>query len=268
MDNQQLTNTNIMNELKVYHKPGSLYMDGRMYVDQLSEEFKYLPRGNGMKGILKYIKSKYGLSYQEYYSLVVYGDKDYRPKCPTCGGPINKVGDRFYGGYKSYCSKECQYKNAGVYFSEFNKKVQEMNPEERRQITKAARAKLSKICSDESSHKWRLQRSAAMLKGQYLSRGLPEDPCHFYIATEGSAFKYGVTVDPDHRVRRMNYDRIKVVVSSTRKFVTELEYRIKLDLIDIAGNAEEFIKWETVPKFIQLFGKHYNKLISDQDYLS
>lgn len=53
-----------------------------------------------------HIFNKYGLTLEEYYNLVVNGDKNYRPKCP-CGNNLRFNSGNISNPYKVYCSTQC-----------------------------------------------------------------------------------------------------------------------------------------------------------------
>lgn len=72
-------------------------------MDQINGEI--IRRSN----IVEFINNKYGLTEEEYYNLVVNGNKDYRPKCP-CGNNL-----KFYGISKGYVTKYCSNKCSNIF---------------------------------------------------------------------------------------------------------------------------------------------------------
>ena len=98
----------------------------------------------------------------------------------------------------------------------------------------------------------------------YLSRGEPNDECYFYIAVNSKGlFKFGVTRDIEYRLNhwRDPYRKIKPLFKSTRIFVANLEFLIKLDLKII----RESIEWNRVEEFRKSYIKNYKLLIENPD---
>lgn len=60
----------------------------------------------GGKGSFRnHIWRSYGLTTQQYYNLVVFGNKDFIPTCPTCGTAVGFI--KLTKGYHQYCSHWC-----------------------------------------------------------------------------------------------------------------------------------------------------------------
>jgi len=100
-----------LKELKVRRYKGQIISDGRFQLDQLSvKPNQWYWGGGGRKQkhsrFVQHIIDTYGLSDIEYYCLVVYGDKDYRPTCPVCGKECNWNG-KISKGFTSTCSIQC-----------------------------------------------------------------------------------------------------------------------------------------------------------------
>lgn len=92
-----------MENIEVKLNPGSiLRFNLAKVVDQLSDEGTLVK----VKELDSYLKDKYNLTVEEYYNLVVNGDKDYRPKCP-CGAILRFNRGNFNNPYKQYCSTQC-----------------------------------------------------------------------------------------------------------------------------------------------------------------
>lgn len=90
-----------MKDLKVIISPGSIVKYNReVIIDQLSGE--KIP----LKKFDDYLMSKYSLTTEEYYNLVVNGDKTFVPKC-ECGSQLRFNRGNICHPYKKYCSTQC-----------------------------------------------------------------------------------------------------------------------------------------------------------------
>lgn len=89
------------------HGPGTIVKvspRSKRHVDQLSSDGRiYLSRRRFCRAIMK----NYGLSEMEYFSLVVHGDRSFRPNC-SCGNPVEFAGSHI--GFRKFCGDECRTK--------------------------------------------------------------------------------------------------------------------------------------------------------------
>lgn len=90
-------------KLKCTDNPGSLKRVGRKFLVQVNNDgnLKYVSE------LPNYLKENYNMTLEDYYSLVVFNDRNYRGTCLWCGNPT-KLSHRFYKGYKKYCSNSCK----------------------------------------------------------------------------------------------------------------------------------------------------------------
>lgn len=232
-------------ELKVYHSPGKIIkLKTNYYQDQLSEDFK----GMGGKSRSRYLMDTYGLTVEEYYCLVVYGDKDYRPKC-SCYKCNNrtKFGGLAFGYYK-YCSQSCQVCDQQHNLYEEGRHFCQTHPDEYKEISrkgtengihKAWQASIPalKELADRGEHPFQ---SSKVQKNSYLSKHNPDDTCYLYLATSKlfpDYIKVGITINNAMRKKlpiegfrgdtRTYYDTYHVIVKSTVLKVVDLEEAIK-----------------------------------------
>lgn len=89
------------------HSPRCIVRVGfrsKRFVDQLSDDGRiYLSRRRFQSALEKL----YGLTEMQYYSLITYGDKDFRPNC-SCGTPVEFAGAHI--GFRKFCSDKCRTK--------------------------------------------------------------------------------------------------------------------------------------------------------------
>lgn len=90
-------------KLKCTDNPGSLKRVGRKFLVQINNDgnLKYVSE------LPNYLKENYNMTLEDYYSLVVFNDINYRGTCLWCGNPT-ELSHRFYKGYKKYCSNSCK----------------------------------------------------------------------------------------------------------------------------------------------------------------
>lgn len=76
------------------------------FKDQLSDQEVWIHK-NSMS---RYLRNNYGLTSQEYYNLIIYGDKNFIPRCSIegCDNPVRFL--RLLSGYLSVCSNDCNNK--------------------------------------------------------------------------------------------------------------------------------------------------------------
>lgn len=190
-----------LNSLEVKHRPGEIWTEGtgkwmRVY-NQLSSDIVKLHHSK----IAGYILQTYGLTAQEYYSLVVHGDKNFIPVCnrPECTNQVN-VFKAITTGFNETCSRECA--NSLVIRRGWS------DPNGTQQSTRALNI---------ATRNWFIQHHGHT------------KPAILYLGYDND-FKYikiGITFDLSDRKRRLSLDRIRGVVYSNSKEIAELEYNIK-----------------------------------------
>jgi hypothetical protein len=213
------------------------YGSGTWYLDQLSDEIIWI----SSKKLHYYLESKYGISCQEYYNIVVYGDINFIPRCPYCNG-YRKFW-RISSGYYSTCaSDECISDSHSESNSYRWEELMKSPKDYKIFCSKLGLASSTKTYLDIHYYRW-------------LSLGNENDRCQFYIATTSdNKFKFGITSNIDQRSIWMGYKNYKILFEGTRIQVGDLEYYIKLNL-DIKS---EYLDWSDISRF----RKAYNTSIS------
>jgi len=97
--------------------PGEIKMIGRKYVVQIKgdESLKYASE------LPKYLQEVYNPSLTEYYSLVVFGNKDSKQNCLWCGKPT-ELRYRLYKGFRTYCNTSCKIHIGTLKTTQVNRK--------------------------------------------------------------------------------------------------------------------------------------------------
>lgn len=207
------------------------------YLDQLSNEEIWVSRSY----IKRYLRKTYNLSEQEYYNIVVFGDKDYIPKCKFCGR--DRKFWRLRDGYYSTCaSEECRAMRS----SEYNKyRWDTLKGEERNEF----KSKLG----FGSPRTGLLCRA----KAEYFRLANNLDPSltyHLYIAvSKDNRYKFGLSSNLDGRKHRMKYKSIKSLITGTLEYISKLEYLIK---INMPSHSEYFSESE-----LELFKSIYKESV-------
>lgn len=115
--------------------PGEIKMIGRKYVVQIKGDESLIKYASELP---KYPQEVYNLSLAEYYSLVVFGNKDSKQNCLWCGKPT-ELRHKLYMGYKIYCNYSCKTSHSNT----------ENNPtkseEVRRKISEAQSKRLHEL---------------------------------------------------------------------------------------------------------------------------
>lgn len=221
-------------DLKVYHNPGDIVFTGykmtKEYLDQLSEDIIYIKYNK----LTKYLRDKYNLSQEEYYNLVVHGDKDFKHYC-KCEGCNNEV--RFKGlfsnqeGYYNCCSRKCN----GAYVANLLKsegRLIMMTPEFR----KIAVATIQKM-HDEGKHPFgtvEVHARSRMTDFIRKSKSRGREIAYLYVSFcthTNELFKIGVTCDINNYHGMMNLHRLKgmrQLASGSVEYIADIEYKVKL----------------------------------------
>lgn len=99
-------------------------------------------------------------------------------------------------------------------------------------------------------------------KLSYLRKGDKDDICYYYISSikdNESLFKLGVTNNPDKRIKDgiyhgLKYEKMEILIESTREKVAEIEYQVKLkfkSFIEIGNEIFNIDCKESVLEFIE-----------------
>lgn len=160
---------------KIIHKGEDRDM---YYLDQLNKEIRWV-YSRRMKS---YLLNNYNLTPEEYYNLVVYGDKDYKERCKYCNQPKENFWKLSYGYRGDFCCHSCarsyhlthpgEYPLVQEQFEEFNRLgIENAGWNQGWSNTKKART-------------------------QFLNKGSLDDICIFYLAiTSDLTLKFGITND-------------------------------------------------------------------------
>jgi hypothetical protein len=104
--------------MKIYHSPGEIIRRKSVipntfdYLDQLKEEETWI----GSNKMPKYLRVNYNLTREQYYNLIVYGDKDKIHYCPICGNKLKFIA--LWKPYNSSCSNHCSGKLTSIKLKE------------------------------------------------------------------------------------------------------------------------------------------------------
>lgn len=158
-----------MCELKVIHNKGNIVIKGegkrKFYLDQLYPTEKWVH----LFQMRKYLKAWYGLTLEEYYCLVVYGDKDFRPTCPIEGcDKILQFWNLSLGFKKTCCNNHAHL-------------LQWQNEE--------YQSRMSKMCGEviQGTH-------PLTARNMFVNRYKDKLDCNFYLGiTEDNKIKIGIT---------------------------------------------------------------------------
>lgn len=169
----------------------------------------------------KPIFSKYGLTEQEYFNLVVYGDKYFTPICKVHNKPLKFNGISY--GYSEYCDKECAELGRRSKRSKFLKDLykQGKNP----------------IYSKEYRCKADYSR--------FISKGITGYGS-LYVAIPTyleNSIKIGISRDINRRstaFNRTDYSEIKELYKGPIDKIADIEYRVKIKFMNESlGNYTE-----------------------------
>lgn len=177
---------------------------------------------------------KYGLSEQQYYNLVVYGELEHHEacECDTCTGKDKKFNGLAYG-YSKFCSGACSRLQKGYDKSKFLKKLYKLG--------------LNPIYSKESRCKSDYNR---LMKSKSHKC---DDIYSLYLAIptfEDNSIKIGVTSCIDRRstsFQRNDYSSIELICNCRLDIAAEIEYKTKMEFIN-----------ESIGKYTEVF--NINKL--------
>jgi hypothetical protein len=248
-------------ELACRRYPGKIITKGegkRMkYLDQV-----WLDDGTwiGAFHMRSYLQKYYGLTMQQYYNILMYGDPNKTPIC-RCGKKLKFL--NFSHGYtKTCCDEVCEnelHRLAGIrYATEFWLNI---TKEEKKQFS----AKMSEAYKRyrESLTLENAIFEAEFMRDNFINRGNPNDICYFYIANNKGKFKYGITHNLKARIRSYSRDpyyyRIKPLFETDRITVAYFECKIKIELFKLNNKIGETLE----DCDIKLFRQVYNKLIDN-----
>ena len=227
-----------MENLVVKHSPGKLIDNGesgrrRTFLDQLSDEEIWLYPFH----LTKRVKEKYNLEIWEYISLVLYGDKDYVPRCstPGCNNPV-KYSGRVNWGWEHYCSKSCR--------ASYVAKVQHSDPN----------SKLSKFTNSTENHIHSWWGKVNRAKISFIRDGKPNDECYLYLGlTSDGKIKFGATsmslssgwTSRKSRLRLLSIHQIR---KGLREDIANAEANIKFKL----GSNVEYLEFSELKRLINI----------------
>lgn len=260
-------------EIKVYRSPGKIWRSpdpkDRMWTqDQLIPEDGEIHWVKS-QDLPSYLEERYGLTLQEYYNLVVYGDKDYVHKCmnSNCNNPTIWLG--LSKGYQGYCSRACsgqvgsisrwddpkQHELAAQRLSDRNKEWWKDSDYREQQ---SARISLDK--KNNIKQLIRLSYKAEISDTNPKRRNLAT---YFYIAKSNiypTWMKLGITSELNARKSNMEYGDMIGVLLPTRVDAATLEYLSKLfiykyDLNDKASNETEWFYSNAESSIIEFVSK-------------
>lgn len=219
-------------ELKVYHNPGEIISTGEKknlkYLDQLNFNKIYV----GCYKFPKYLKRTYNISVEEYYNLVMFGDRNKKHICRN-EGCSNELKFRSLLGpaYKECCCRKCN----GEYVSSILKKEGRlvMNSPEFREITRSCIKEMFKSGSHPFS---KVETHARSRKTDFINKSEKSGKNIAYLywssCYDKSIFKIGITCDVDNYnglMKLHKYESMTKIAEGSIEYIADLEYKIKLN---------------------------------------
>lgn len=186
----------------------------------------------GPNEIIKYLKTNYNLTTEEYYNLVVYGEKSHEYTCPICKKPITK----FLGlcrGYHETCSIECSGKMTYKKIVESGR-ISYMETPEFREKSKNAVKNLFKT----GEHPFQqVEKHARSRKTDFIKKAssLNRTEAILYWAeldNNTELFKIGISTDLTgnyYDVKKCHhYKSVNIIIQDTIEKIADIEYKIKI----------------------------------------
>lgn len=217
--------------LKVYHNPGEIISKGEkkdlMYLDQLDKDINYI----GCYKFPKYVRTKYNISLEEYYNLVVFNDinKEHICRNKNCNNKL-KFRSLLGPAYKECCSRKCN----GEYVSNILKLEGRlfMNSPKFRELSIN---KIKELFND-GTHPFRsVEVHARSRKTDFINKSVKHGRTLAYLywssCKDESIFKIGVTCDIENYNGLMDlhgYTSINKLKEGDISYIADLEYKIKL----------------------------------------
>lgn len=207
----------------IIYNPGELTRTSRVTIlDQLSGDSIV----KGCNRLLDpYLKERYGITVKEYYNLCVYGDSNYVHMCSHC----KLVPTEFRSvvvGYNKYCCTECQ--SLGFYENKSYKGIG------------------SSINS-----------TLLAAKNSFITKHKGENG-YLYLATlvDYDLVKVGVTTNLVRRSKYSlnsygEYKSIKPIIYGPVEYISDLEYRIKLEFHERSKLGSECFDWSCLHDLIE-----------------
>lgn len=239
------------------------------FLDQLSESEIWIKISDSNN----YLTEKYGITSEQYFSLIKYNDIHYAHKCPDprCSNLLNFINIKV--GY----SKTCGCRDCNWYVRSERAKLQHADP------NSLLNASLRKLHKDENYRKGRSEHMRSLnnknwMDLEYVSRmrdksyetinswtskcknkykaflrqGSLDDECIFYVGlTDSNDIKFGVTgVNLDkgrcNRKWRLKLKSIHRLRISDRKTIAEIEMNLKFQL----GSDSEYVEFSKLREII------------------
>ena len=219
----------------------------------------------------KYLKDTYDLTPQEVYNIVNGFDRNYKGRCKICGS--DDIIWSIQRGYSPTCkSIECIGKHRSNLTSEMNR-VNWTKSEYRERQSKVSSKILKEVILPKlwSDPEYRVKKSklhsermtrfnsdpkffSKSHKGSFMRYGSESDRCYLYAGYTETRFKYGVTSKIKRRPYEVGILYPHTLVTSTRKYVADLEEYLNLNL------GSEYIPVEKVSEFFKLLKNGVQRL--------
>lgn len=235
-----------INKIKIHERGRILYSNNR-YLDQI-DGVTYIS-SNYMS---RYLINKYGITSQEYYNLIMYGNTSNTPKCFRCGKPREFI--KISHGYKSRCH-ECLIKS--------HKRIRKEYKEGTKSYTISI---ISKKRVKDGSHNFINQPKIERINAQLSSgketfinraklRGITEAFLYCGI-TQDNNIKIGITfVGIKRRAKVLKLKTVHLLMKGTPEFISNIEYSLKVKFLNIESSNNEVFPFETfkdIIKFLKL----------------
>jgi hypothetical protein len=267
------------NKLVCRRYPGKIWID-ESTKRRIWTQDQLIPESDNVKYVslctaVKYFYNTYGITLQEYYNIVVYGDINYQPICalPDCTNPVEFRS--LVLGYLTTCCKDhanilnsrtdAHRHAASEFLSSLNYKnwTDEIYRDKKREEARVILSNTSaKLWSDPEyrSKMHAIQTDPIKIRDHEIyHKGKPDDICYFYLArtyiNDGvNWIKIGITNNIDRRCQDMHYDKCYALLT-TRLIAANIECSLALLIKDNEWNAcdKQSNEWFTINHFKQVY---------------
>lgn len=253
--------------LYTVYNPGEILRSSNgKVIDQLRDGSTIIQTRN----IFQYIRKNYDLSPEEYTVLVMFrGNWNLIPKCECgCGSPVKIRGIGYFSKCvsQSHANRVTSLRKSELGTNPFsgergsilshsvnmNRVKNGTHHFQGKTGSERAKKKNSEL-SKKGLHSWqKLESKLKATRNRFRNSGNKDDICELYVASisgRDDIFKLGISVNSNGRLvlsqsnfSKMEYTDIKVLISSDRYTISDIEYDTKLKF-----NKSSVIGTETFP---------------------
>lgn len=253
--------------LYTVYNPGEILRSSNgKVIDQLRDGSTIIQ----IRNIFQYIRKNYDLSPEEYTVLVMFrGNWNLIPKCECgCGSPVKIRGIGYFSKCvsQSHANRVTSLRKSELGTNPFsgergsilshsvnmNRVKNGTHHFQGKTGSERAKKKNSEL-SKKGLHSWqKLESKLKATRNRFRNSGNKDDICELYVASisgRDDIFKLGISVNSNGRLvlsqsnfSKMEYTDIKVLISSDRYTISDIEYDTKLKF-----NKSSVIGTETFP---------------------